>query len=202
MYRLGVVFAVLMVSGCASLTTGPHQTLSVDTINCPAAACELTNKDGVYFIGSTPGTVSVNRACGELTIRCSKEGFADYMISVGSSVKAMAFGNILFGGLIGAGVDAATGAACEYPAFIPVPMDCGASAEQTARLDHPIPDEVQELAEKEECVDLVFVGSGPQQETVYKAVCEGATTLLTCDDESCGKSKIQVLNAPAPTEAD
>jgi hypothetical protein len=34
----------------------------------------------------------------------------------------MAFGNILFGGVIGAGVDVATGAAYDYPAVIEIDM--------------------------------------------------------------------------------
>ena len=39
-----------------------------------------------------------------------------------SSTKAMAFGNILFGGPIGAGVDMASGAAYDYPNLITVMM--------------------------------------------------------------------------------
>lgn len=44
------------------------------------------------------------------------------MASVKSSTKAMAFGNIIFGGVIGAGVDVATGAAYDYPTMITVLM--------------------------------------------------------------------------------
>lgn len=36
----------------------------------------------------------------------------------------MAFGNILFGGIIGAGVDASTGAAYDYPSEVILPMQC------------------------------------------------------------------------------
>jgi phosphoketolase len=41
---------------------------------------------------------------------------------VNSSTKGMAFGNILFGGPIGAGVDMASGAAYDYPNLITVMM--------------------------------------------------------------------------------
>jgi hypothetical protein len=55
---------------------------------------------------------------------CTKEGFPAATTTVASSTKGMAFGNILFGGLIGAGVDAGTGAAYDYPNTILVPMAC------------------------------------------------------------------------------
>jgi hypothetical protein len=42
--------------------------------------------------------------------------------SAKSSTKGMAFGNILFGGVIGAGVDTATGAAYDYPVLITVQL--------------------------------------------------------------------------------
>jgi hypothetical protein len=44
-------------------------------------------------------------------VACTKEGYTPATTSVASSTKAMAYGNVLFGGLVGAGVDAATGAA-------------------------------------------------------------------------------------------
>lgn len=44
------------------------------------------------------------------------------LISAKSSTKGMAFGNIIFGGIIGAGVDISTGAAYDYPTLITVLM--------------------------------------------------------------------------------
>ena len=44
------------------------------------------------------------------------------MSMVKSFTKGMAFGNILFGGIIGAGVDISTGAAFDYPSLISVQM--------------------------------------------------------------------------------
>ena len=195
MHKLGVIFAVLVVSGCASITTGQHQMVSINTTQCPAASCELSNKDGIYFIDSTPGEVEVNRACGQLTIRCSKEGYDEYVMSVSSSIKAMAFGNFLFGGPIGAGIDAVTGAACQYPSVIPVPMVCGDSDFEQAQVNRPIPEEVLETAEAEECVDLQYVGDGPDESTVYQGQCKGEAVLITCDDDACGISKIDIIGS-------
>lgn len=48
-------------------------------------------------------------------VRCEKDGVAPGLLTAKSSTKGMAFGNILFGGIIGAGVDISTGAAYDYP---------------------------------------------------------------------------------------
>lgn len=178
-----------VLSGCASITTGQDQMVSVQTPNCPAAACELSNKEGTYYINETPGTVQVNRVCGKMTVQCSRSGYDDVILTVSSSLKAMTFGNIIFGGLIGAGVDAATGAACEYPSLIPVPMNCGEGAAVAAAADHVIPGAVAESAEKLECVDLMYVGQGVDEVLVYTARCEGVSSLMSCDDDKCRVSE-------------
>ena len=116
-----VVFSLL--SGCASIVSGTNQSVSVDTPGCDAAACQLTNDKGTWYVKS-PGSVTVSRAYGNLSVVCSKEGFGNATTSVASSTKGMAFGNILVGGIIGAGVDMGTGAAYDYPATISVPFAC------------------------------------------------------------------------------
>ncbi|NKI36397.1 hypothetical protein HFP89_14600 [Wenzhouxiangella sp. XN79A] len=133
--------------------------------------------------------MQVNRVCGKLTVQCSRSGYDDYIMTVSSSLKAMTFGNIIFGGLIGAGVDAATGAACQYPALIPVPMNCGQAGALAAAVEHQIPDAVAKSAEKLECIDLVYVGEGVDQVLVYTAQCEGTSSLLSCDDGECRVSE-------------
>jgi len=71
---------------------------------------------------TTPGSVTVHRAYDNLSIYCTKAGEQPGTASVKSSTKGMAFGNILFGGVIGAGVDTASGAAYDYPALITVQL--------------------------------------------------------------------------------
>ena len=50
------------------------QPVSVETLGCHGASCKLSNADGNYFINKTPGTVMVNKAYGDLTVECSKDG--------------------------------------------------------------------------------------------------------------------------------
>ena len=113
------------VVGCASIVTGHDQTLSVETKSRGAqvtgAQCKLANDKGTWFV-TTPGSVTVRRSYDALHVSCEKEGYAPGNYATDSSTKAMAFGNILFGGLIGAGVDVATGAAYDYPGLISFEM--------------------------------------------------------------------------------
>ncbi len=123
--RLLLLSALLaaFLPGCASIVTGANQPLSVQTPDCEGASCTLTNSKGTWFVKS-PGSVTVHRAYDELSVTCSKEGYASATNTVASSTKAMAFGNIVFGGVIGAGVDIGTGAAYDYPTLITNPIAC------------------------------------------------------------------------------
>ncbi len=116
----------LLGSGCASIVSGQNQSVSVETRtrqgqSLLGANCKLTNDKGIWFVTS-PGSVSVRRSYEDMLINCDKEGQEPGIASAKSSTKAMAFGNILFGGIIGGGVDAATGAAYDYPTLFTVVM--------------------------------------------------------------------------------
>lgn len=110
-------------TGCASITTGQNQSLSVETLAngqaVAGASCRLENDKGTWFAIS-PGTVVVRRSYNDLNIRCEKDGHAPGVTAASSSTKGMAFGNIVFGGIIGAAVDAGSGAAYDYPSIITV----------------------------------------------------------------------------------
>ena len=125
---VGVLVSFSLLSGCASIISGQNQSLSVNTPGCSPANCQLTNTKGAWFV-TTPGSVVVRRAYENLTVACTKDGYVPVSSSVASSTKAMAFGNILLGGVIGAGVDMGTGAAYDYPEVISVALACGPDAE-------------------------------------------------------------------------
>jgi hypothetical protein len=119
------VVAASSLTGCASIVSGTNQVVSVETIHTSGkvdgAICKLENDKGTYFV-TTPGTVTVHRAYGDMNVKCEKTGIAPGLATVKSSTKGMMAGNLLFGGVIGAGVDAASGAAYDYPALFQVMM--------------------------------------------------------------------------------
>ncbi len=121
-----VLSSMLTLTGCASIVSGTNQVVSVQTTaankDANGATCKLENDKGVYFV-TTPGTVTVHRAFGDMNVKCEKAGFAPGLATFKSSTKAMMAGNLIFGGVIGAGVDAASGAAYDYPALLQIPMN-------------------------------------------------------------------------------
>lgn len=119
----GMAVTLLLLTGCASIVSGTNQSLTVETPGCAGASCKLTNDKGAWVVAA-PGSVVVNRAFGPLTVVCSKDGEASATAVIESSTKGMAFGNVIFGGIIGAGVDMKTGAAYDYPNLIQVPLVC------------------------------------------------------------------------------
>jgi hypothetical protein len=116
------IIASASMIGCASITTGTTQSVSVKTGSVTDATCLLENNKGKWYVNKTPGTVTINRSFSDLSINCEKHGYPSAHKSVASSTKAMAFGNIVFGGVVGAGVDVVNGAAYNYPVEIDVPM--------------------------------------------------------------------------------
>ena len=117
--------AVTTTTGCASIVSGTNQVMSVETLSktgkVEGASCKLQNDKGVYYV-TTPGTVNVHRAYGDLSVTCEKAGMPTGLATIKSSTKGMMAGNILFGGIIGAGVDAASGAAYDYPVLLQIMM--------------------------------------------------------------------------------
>lgn len=125
-FSTGAALAIAtLCTGCASIVTGHNQSLSVDTHSrgepVAGAHCKLENDKGIWY-ATTPGTVVVRRSYEDLNVRCEKEGFQPGITAAKSTTKGMAFGNILFGGIIGAAVDAGSGAAYDYPGLIKVEL--------------------------------------------------------------------------------
>jgi len=123
-FTLFPVFSLLQL-GCASITGTTGQSVSVETRDkekvISGASCELANTKGKWYV-NTPGSVQIRRSNDDLIVLCTKTGTEPGRASVVSDTKGTMFGNILFGGGIGAIVDHNTGAAYEYPTLIQIMM--------------------------------------------------------------------------------
>ena len=109
MKRLGVLISILVVSsGCATITRGSSEAFAIESDPAGATA-KLSNG----LVCQTPCSVSVKRR-GDFSVVFEKEGYETLTATVTSSIdgagSAGMAGNVLVGGLIGAGVDAGTGA--------------------------------------------------------------------------------------------
>lgn len=125
MKKTAVAVMTVALTGCASIVNGNNQVISVETRHkgqqVVGATCTLVNPKGTFYV-TTPGTVTIHRAYDDLNVKCEKDGLQPGLANAKSSTKPMAFGNILFGGVIGAAVDAGSGAAYDYPPLISVIM--------------------------------------------------------------------------------
>ena len=132
---LAALAACLLFGGCASIVSGQNQSISLTTKKDDAevvgAKCSLANDKGTWFTTS-PGSVTVRRSYGDLTVNCALDGSSPGIAMVKSTTKAMAFGNVIFGGVIGATVDVSTGAAYDYPSLITVAMGKTVSGTEAA----------------------------------------------------------------------
>jgi len=125
--------AVTLLSGCATVTQGTNQHVTLHT-DPDGATCDVTRETGVVAsLSATPGQVMVDRGWGAIDIACRKAEHQTILLRVDSEVQAWTFGNILLGGLIGFAVDAASGAMRQYPQFITLTLVPEAFASTDAR---------------------------------------------------------------------
>jgi hypothetical protein len=72
---------------------------------------------------TTPGNTTVHKTKNDLDVVCKKDGFKEAHTTIPSHFNGATAGNILAGGVIGLGIDAATGANYNYPTEFAVTMD-------------------------------------------------------------------------------
>ena len=124
---INMIALSVLASGCSTLTAdGTSQNLSlmtysIDNKDLVGAACELKNDEGSWT-AVTPATVMVHRSNKDLIVKCTKSGFSDARANVVSKTKANMFGNIIFGGGIGAIIDHNNGSAYQYPPVLKMTM--------------------------------------------------------------------------------
>ena len=102
-------------AGCATITTGGFQTISIRT-EPEGADCRFS-RDGdlVARVNPTPGPILVGKTPGSISVLCRKYGYVDTAGTIGSGFQPITLGNIVLGGLIGIVIDASTGAMTQYP---------------------------------------------------------------------------------------
>lgn len=104
---------LLTLCACASITKGTTQ--PIDIVTTPAESICKIDRNGAN-LGSitTPGSLTIDRTKDPIIVTCSKKGYLDSVLTVRSGQEGMVMGNLIAGGLIGWGVDSATGADNKY----------------------------------------------------------------------------------------
>jgi len=127
--RQSIILALALqtlLTGCASITKDSNQPVKIEAYSkanqlVTGVKCVAKNERGEWSVNA-PGTVSVHRSGQNLEVNCEKEGEQSGVATVISRANGGMFGNILFGGGIGAIVDHNKGTAYSYPDWIRVIM--------------------------------------------------------------------------------
>lgn len=96
------------LTGCATIFDGDTQLLTFDSV--PTGAEVYV--DGV-LLGVTPMSASVKRKK-DATLTLKKEGYADRVMPMATTMNMTFLGNLVTGGLFGTTTDSATGAINKY----------------------------------------------------------------------------------------
>ena len=119
-----VMASSIALSSCASITKDSNQPVRVETYNqenniVEDVKCTAKNDRGEWST-KTPGNLVVHRSGQNLEIKCQKENSATGFATLVSRANGGMWGNILFGGGIGAIVDHNKGTAYSYPDWVKV----------------------------------------------------------------------------------
>ena len=115
-------FCFANLSGCASIVNDSTNPVRLETYSQSGGEvkdmeCKVENDYGAQTV-KTPGTLQVHRSSRDLQIVCTKAGEVDAKGVAVSRANGGMFGNIIFGGGIGAIIDHNKGTAYTYPQWI------------------------------------------------------------------------------------
>jgi hypothetical protein len=119
-----VMASSIALTSCASITKDSNQPIRVETYNqqntmVEGVTCSAKNERGEWST-KTPGSLVVHRSGENLEVRCNKENSATGFATLVSRANGGMWGNILFGGGIGAIIDHNKGTAYSYPDWVKV----------------------------------------------------------------------------------
>ncbi len=121
-----LLLALVVLGGCATIVKGTTQQIAVTTPGAPGAQCTLTSEAIGSKVVTTPATIVLDKSQNSVAVTCRKRCYQDGVGIIASNTEGMTAGNILVGGVIGLGVDAASGAMNKYNAdnqitMVPIP---------------------------------------------------------------------------------
>ena len=114
MWRPLSVCALVLMTGCATIVKGTTQNVAIETPGVEGAECELSSPDIGTKTVVTPATLELEKSQHNVSVTCRKRCYQDGVGVIASYTEGMAAGNVVIGGVIGLGVDAATGAMNKY----------------------------------------------------------------------------------------
>lgn len=115
------VCLVILLPGCASILSGNESTTSIET-DPEKARCELDGKNFKRVI-ETPESIRLSAKAAPIKITCTADGYHPATTKMDTSSDGTILANIIFGGVIGIVVDAATQSGMKFPKRISLALD-------------------------------------------------------------------------------
>ena len=136
-----ILLAARMATGCATIIHGSTQDVSI--ASSPDSAEVWI--DGARM-GATPTKVTLKRKDSHI-VTIKKEGFKDATATIETETSAWIIGNIIFGGIIGCGIDLISGGAYDLkPERLDINMTKLAELDgKTIHVDEARLDEIKEI---------------------------------------------------------
>ncbi len=125
MARIVATFCILgaiLFSGCSTIVKGSEQQVSVNTPGVPGAMCQLQSPAIGTRTVQTPANIILPKSKHNVAVTCTAQCYSNGVSTLASHTEVMTAGNVLFGGIIGLGVDAASGAMNTYDPGVEVMM--------------------------------------------------------------------------------
>lgn len=117
----GFIALLLSTSACSTLTKDSHVPMNLSFSDNSGGKCDLQNKRESYAV-EIPGTENIRRSDDALRYDCKTTDGRPAKGSIPSVVGMGMAGNIIFGGGIGAIVDATNDYHREYPGQFIIPV--------------------------------------------------------------------------------
>ena len=112
--KIALILPCLLLSACATIIEGRSQEITINT-NPSGANCDITrNGTKIGSVTNTPASTMIEKTKYDILISCSKPGYTTATFMNHSGNEGATLGNILAGGVIGWGVDSATGSDNKY----------------------------------------------------------------------------------------
>ena len=186
-HRQYIVLALALqtlLTGCATITKDANQPVRVETysknnVAVTGAKCVGKNERGEFTTDSS-GMMRPHRSGENLVITCSKDGEEAGLGTLISRANGGMFGNILFGGGIGAIIDHNKGTAYSYPDWVRVIMGENFVYDRKNNKDNEImlgqtasPDDLKKIADAKAAEEKVAIEKAEKEKAAHnKAVAE------------------------------
>ena len=112
----------VLLGSCSTIVKGTEQQVSVNTPGVPGAMCQLQSPAVGTRTVQTPANVILPKSKHNVAVSCTAQCYNPGVSTLASHTEVMTAGNVLFGGIIGLGVDAASGAMNKYDPGVEVMM--------------------------------------------------------------------------------